>query len=200
MHDYSIDKHPKEKIIFWLAFLAILSTPYIRNLLDFVIQYLGGYDGLVVAMPAIAIFAAIYNLFNAYLWKLSWLRKFLLVPDLNGTWKCKGKTILKNGATSDFEWTGDITIIQSWSKISILFQGKSGSKSISASLYEEKGVGYKLLYQYKNDPKVTETDLHVHTGTAELTFDPSCKEAIGHYYTDHNRNTVGSIHLKKKGK
>lgn len=201
MHDYSIDKHPKEKIIFLLAFLAILFTPYIRSLLDYVIEYLGWYEGLVVAIPVMLTFMIIYMYFDTYVWKYAWCRKFLLVPDLNGTWICTGKTVLKNGLESDFRWAGEITIVQSWSKISIVFKGdKSGSKSLSASLFEEKGVGFRLLYQYKNNPNVAETELHIHTGTVEITFDQDCKEANGYYYTDHNRNTVGSMHLQKKEK
>jgi hypothetical protein len=32
MHDYSIDRHPKEKILFFLAFAAIATAPYINKL------------------------------------------------------------------------------------------------------------------------------------------------------------------------
>lgn len=199
MHDYSIDKHPKEKIIFWLAFLAVLSTPLIQDLLDKVINGTGLYEGFVVVLPVITVFTGLYALFNLYLWKLGWLRRFLLIPDLNGAWKCQGKTLYKNGAPADFEWSGLIEITQSWSKISIAFKGEnSSSKSVSASLYEEKGTGYRLLYQYQNCPEVSQSELNIHLGSAELLFNQDCSKAQGNYYTDRHRSTVGSMNLTKQ--
>lgn len=203
MHDYSIDKHPKEKVLFFLAFFAIVAAPKIKELVDSLILMLEANTGWssapVVAVPVFALFAGLYFLFDKYLWKISWLRKLLLVPDLNGKWICKGCTNLKNAEVVHYDWEAIISITQSWSKIFIhLKTNHSESKSISASIYHEDGVGYRLLYQYNNRPNVDEPDLSIHSGTAELLFSEDTESASGFYYTDKHRTTVGTMSLTRK--
>jgi len=134
-----------------------------------------------------------------YLWKIYWLRKVLLVPDLNGKWICKGHTNLKNAEVVDYDWEATISITQSWSKILIHLKTKqSESKSISASIYHEYGVGYRVLYQYNNRPNADEMDLSNHSGAAELLFSEDTESAFGSYYTDRHRTTVGIMSLKRE--
>lgn len=203
MHDYSIDKHPKEKVLFVLAFLAITFAPIIQGLAEWAVSAFQLSSKLssapAVAVPVFGLFAALYFLFNKYLWKLGWLRKLLLVPDLNGTWGCKGRTTLKNGEEADFDWAATIKITQSWSKILIHLQtSQSESKSISASLFHEDGVGFRVLYQYDNRPNADELDLLNHSGCGELLFDENVTNASGSYFTDRHRTTVGTMSLKKE--
>jgi hypothetical protein len=121
------------------------------------------------------------------------------VPDLNGKWICAGHTILKNGEQVDIDWDGTIAITQSWSKILIHLKAKqSKSKSISASIYHEDGVGFRVLYQYDNRPNADELDLSNHSGTTELLFSEDTASADGSYYTDRHRTTVGTISLERK--
>lgn len=127
------------------------------------------------------------------------LRKFLLVPDLNGQWNCTGHTVLKNATQADIHWEGTLSIIQSWSKIMIhLKTSQSESKSISASIFHEEGVGYRLLYQYNNRPNANELDLNNHSGTSELLFSEDTLLADGSYYTDRHRTTVGKMILRRE--
>ncbi|MDH5647774.1 MAG: hypothetical protein OEZ01_17315, partial [Candidatus Heimdallarchaeota archaeon] len=99
MHDYSIDRHPKEKVLFVLAFAAISVAPLLNNLVQHLSVSLKASTGWglppITAIPVFGLFFGIYFLFNKYLWKWLWLRKFLLVPDLNGKWKCSGQNTLK---------------------------------------------------------------------------------------------------------
>jgi len=71
MHDYSIDKHPKEKILFFLAFIAITAAPLIKELADSLISLLEANTGWssapVVAVPVFGLFAGLYFLFDKYL-------------------------------------------------------------------------------------------------------------------------------------
>lgn len=205
MHDYSIDKHPKEKILFFLALIAITTAPLLQDLADKIVAYLqvntGWSSAPVVAVPVFAIFAGLYFLFNKYLWRVDRLRRILLVPDLNGTWDCKGQTTLKNGVEADYQWNATITITQSWSKILIHSKTtQSESKSISASIFHEDGVGYRLLYQYNNNPNANELDLLNHSGSAELLFSEDMSSASGSYFTDRHRTTVGTMNLTKESK
>lgn len=202
MHDYSIDKHPKEKVLFILALVAITLAPIIQKLAERGVTYLEisaqWSSSPAVAIPVFTLFAALYILFDKVLWKLNWLRKVLLVPDLNGTWKCIGHTILKNGKYNDIDWSAGVSITQSWSKILIhLRTSQSESKSISASLFHENGVGFRLLYQYNNKPNVDELDLKNHSGCSELLFNEDITKGEGSYYTDRHRTTVGKMSLTK---
>ena len=203
MHDYSIDKHPKEKVLFVLALLAITSAPVLQNLAEKVVTFLevssGWSSAPAVAVPVFGLFAGLYFLFNKYLWKVSWLRKILLVPDLNGAWSCQGHTTLKNGEPENIDWSSTVKIMQSWSKILIhLKTSQSESKSISASIFHEEGVGYRLLYQYNNKPNADEIDLKNHSGSSELLFSEDAMTASGSYYTDRHRTTVGTMSLTKE--
>ncbi len=175
MHDYSIDRHPKEKVLFLLALIAIVTAPIVKGLAEYLVSLLevstGWSSAPVVAVPVFGLFAGLYFLFDKFLWKITWLRKLLLVPDLNGKWACTGRTNLKNGEPVNFDWNATVSITQSWSKILIhLKTSQSESKSISASIYHEAGVGYRLLYQYNNKPNADELDLSNHSGSAELLF------------------------------
>lgn len=203
MHDYSIDKHPKEKVLFFLALVAITSAPIIKELAEYLVSLLEvstGWSSVpVVAVPVFGLFAGLYFLFDKYLWKISWLRKVLLVPDLNGKWRCNGHTNLKNAEQVDYDWNATVSITQSWSKMLIhLNTSQSESKSISASIYHEAGVGYRLLYQYNNKPNANELDLNNHSGSAELLFTEDTVSASGSYYTDRHRTTVGTMILERE--
>jgi len=203
MHDYSIDKHPKEKVLFFLALIAITAAPIIKELAEYLVSLLevstGWSSSPVVAVPVFGLFAGLYFLFDRYLWKISWLRKVLLVPDLNGKWSCDGHTNLKNAEPADYDWNATVSITQSWSKILIhLNTSHSESKSISASIYHEAGVGYRLLYQYNSKPNVNELDLNIHSGSVELLFTEVTASASGSYYTDRHRTTVGTMNLKRE--
>jgi hypothetical protein len=125
----------------------------------------------------------------------------LLVPNLNGTWACEGKTVSRAGTPVDDPWTGTVTIRQSWTKIVVtLTTGQSTSRSIAASLYDEPSSGYRLIYHYDNRPGVAERDLGRHTGLCSLLFDEHSHSASGDYFSDKDRMTVGTIQLQRKGK
>lgn len=70
-----------------------------------------------------------------------------------------------------------MVITKSWSRILIhLRTPQSESKSISASIFHEASVGYRLLYQYNNKPNADEIDLSNHSGSSELLLLSSCLE------------------------
>lgn len=203
MHDYSIDRHPKEKILFVLAFLAIWAAPHLNSIMRWAVEQLelsmGWNSPMLTAVPVFALFLLLHLLFEKVLWKLKWLRRLLLVPDLNGKWKCQGLTTLRGGVASAHPWDAQMTITQSWSKLLVHIRTpRSESKSVSASLFHEPGVGYRLFYQYSNDPRAGEPDLHRHYGVTELLFVETESKGSGHYFTDQHRQTVGTIQLVKE--
>jgi hypothetical protein len=198
MHDYALDKHPKEKILFTLAFLAIFSTPFLNQMFSHIQNTLGNWILPLTGISVFAVFGILFWCFNQYLWKLRYIRKLLLMPDLNGKWKCNGITIQKSGQDKNFHWEGEISITQSWSKIIILLKtSNSISYSTSASITRLEGQGYKILYHYQNDPTSIEENLNKHDGATEIIFNQACTEGAGNYYTDQHRSTVGSLNLRK---
>ncbi len=203
MHDYAIDKHPKEKVLFGLSFFAIVTAPALNKCIGWITCKLGAATGLwstslITVIPVMSVFGLIYWLFNSKLWKVESLRSRLLVPNLNGTWKCEGLSVMRQGSVVNYRWSGEIRITQSWTKISIhIGTSQSSSRSTSASIVHEPGVGYRLFYHYTNDPKADQTELKKHDGTAELLFTEDCSTGEGHYFTDQHRMTTGTMKLQK---
>lgn len=198
MHDYSIGRHPKEKILFGLAFLAIISTPFINRGFSQIQDILGYWTLPLASVSTFMVFGAVFWWFNQYLWKCKSVRKILLMPDLNGKWECTGTTLIKAGAETNYPWKAEINITQSWSKIIIRLKTKdSVSYSTSASITRLEGQGFKILYHYQNDPTRIEETLHKHDGATEIIFNQDCTEGTGHYFTDQHRSTVGSLTLRK---
>jgi len=200
MHDYSIDRHPKEKVIFFLSVTAVTITPLVNAVIKSICDKLGLIGELAATtIPVSLFFAFIYWLFDEKLWKVALCRRFMLVPDLNGDWSCDGKQFLKQGKQVELFWKAEIKVIQSWSKIIVnLKTAQSQSRSVTASIRREPGSGYRLVFVYENSPNADERALHRHTGTCELIFDQKCLGADGFYFTDHDRNTVGTMKLVKK--
>lgn len=144
------------------------------------------------------IYAGLYWWFDTYVWKQPRLAGLLKVPDLAGTWACEGQTINPD-KTLGAQWSAEVTIVQSWDRLRIRLRTKqSGSNSIAAALVFDQTDGFRLLYNYKNEPKIGEIDLASHRGSAELTFSSDLKTAEGEYFNGHGRFTFGTMKLIKR--
>lgn len=144
-----------------------------------------------------AIYVALYYLFDSRLWKCSLISKFLKVPDLSGEWVCEGEG--RNLAGNVTQWNAEIKIFQSWDKVHIRLEtSQSGSDSIAASIVYDEGIGYRLIYNYRNDPRINELDLNSHMGFAEFTFSQDLKSAEGEYFNGRGRNTFGTMKIVRK--
>lgn len=201
MHDYSIDRSPKVKVLFFLTAAAIFGTPYLNEAIAYGLSYLSLNEGWSKATTFVSIFGLfsfLYWCFNKYMWKWGWLRHHLLVPDLNGDWTCQGHQTMKDGKAANTKWTARVTITQSWSHIVVQLRAdQSESKSLAASICEEPGAGFRLTYSYANSPDAGNTELHKHTGYVELLVDQEGESAHGSYFTDQHRLTVGTLKLRK---
>lgn len=145
-----------------------------------------------------AVFGALYWLFNRYLWRWSLLAMALKVPVLFGDWKCKGTTLGSDGSTQH-EWNATVSIYQRWDKIRVrLKTEQSGSDSIAAAVVCDDDDGYRLLYNYRNDPKIGEVELKSHIGFCDLHFAKDLKTAEGEYFNGRGRNTFGTLRLMRK--
>lgn len=144
------------------------------------------------------VFAILYTLFNKTVWKWSWAVKYLKVPDLSGEWLCNGTTLDASG-NPVHNWEANVYICQTWDKIRVRLKTcQSGSNSITAALVYDEADGYRLLYNYRNDPNPGETALRGHVGSANLLFTKSLDGAVGDYFNGYGRPTYGRMELRRK--
>lgn len=144
------------------------------------------------------IYLGLYAVFDRHAWRWPWLSSLLRVPDLSGCWACEG-TMQNREGTAILSWDGDVTIVQTWDKVRVrLKTSNSGSNSINAALIHDSIDGYRLIYNYENDPRPEEPDLRPHLGFAQLTFSNDLRSAEGTYFNGHGRYTFGRLHWTKK--
>lgn len=190
MHDYSMRGHPRERQIYYIALLAFSLMPLLTTL--------AGWVGVTKSVGTFSVFALLYVAFDKYGWRAKWVRKCLGFPDINGRWVCRGRQMNDQNETVQ-EWQADITIVQTWSRISVTLKTEhSTSLSGPASLCREDGHGFRLLYNYSNEPLPGEGQLRPHHGTCDLVFTDACDSATGVYFNDHNRLTFGRMTLTKQ--
>lgn len=141
------------------------------------------------------IYLGLYKWFDTHLWCYQRIGKILSVPNLSGKWVVEGKSLSDEGRS----WDGELTIVQSWDKVRIHLKTlQSHSDSITASIIHDEGIGYRLLYNYRNQPKLGEEHLRSHIGFADLRFDQTLSMAEGEYFNGHGRTTFGSMIIRKK--
>jgi hypothetical protein len=142
-----------------------------------------------------AVFGALYWLFNGYAWKWPVLNRAIKVPNLSGTWECTGTTCALNDAPAQ-QWKGVVNIYQRWDKIRLrLKTEQSTSDSIAAALVCDDEDGYRLLYNYRNEPRIDAIELTAHIGFCDLKFAPDLDSADGEYFNGRGRATFGTLRL-----
>ena len=142
-----------------------------------------------------AVYGIFYLLFSKYIWKWEVIVKVMQVPDLSGKWICRGQSsYTQDGDGFGGDWEGIVEISQSWDKLCIVLKTtQSRSESVSAALIAEGSGAYRLLYHYKNDPRVFEDGLHAHHGFVDLLVSSGLLEADGVYFTGRGRTTHGTM-------
>lgn len=195
MHPYATDCRWNLKLFVVLWFVS----SGVALGLGFLADYSRSSWGIpATGVSAVGVFGGMWWVFDHWLWKLPILRRVLLVPDLNGEWRCVGHTVSQGSETVDYAWEASITICQSWSKMLIRLKTKSsGSMSLAASVYHEGDGRYRLIYPYGNEPRPSEAELRQHIGLTRLLFDREIMTADGWYFTDGSRRTTGEMHLER---
>lgn len=212
-HEYTVIGHDRAVIgkrlwmvATWAAPAAALTMAAISALATRLGAPSSIAQALMYPIAATTIYSAGYAAFNKLIWKMPAISKFLGVPNISGKWSCQGMTI---GADDNspikqelpLAWSSEVTIHQTWDKIRIYTKspGKSDSESISASLIKKPGVGFVLMYSYRNDPHLTSENLRGHIGYCELMFNENLTQAEGDYFNNKGRVTWGRMTLVKVG-
>ncbi len=206
-HEYAlINGINRSKVGRYIAALAgILAAVLVSLFLLFVnlADFLGWNVNLPPTLLSLlvtgTIYLLLYRLFDQRAWRWKWLSGVIGVPCLAGEWACRGKTLNADSKEIEHEWAANVTIVQTWDKVRVrLKTAQSGSNSINAAVIHDSVDGYKLIYNYRNDPHPDEIELRTHYGFAELTFDPGLRAAEGTYFNGHGRYTFGRMTLTRK--
>ena len=197
MHSYSTSTTERQRIprVFFAA--SILLAGCIHALLSHYEIKLSWW----VSFPSIgAFYAALFSLFDRFLWKWKPIRAVLQVkiPVLHGEWTglarpASGEKVETRPAT--------LTIDQHWSTINVtLNTGRSESRSTMAAIADERTSRPSLQYVYDNEPSESAVEtMHRHSGTARLTLERKNGEArlAGGYYTGRDRGSTGELEFRR---
>ena len=144
------------------------------------------------------VFTALYWFFSQYAWRWPGVDRLLKVPDLSGEWHCDGQTFNTDHSPGKV-WVGTVNIFQTWDKIRVrLSTSDSKSNSVSAAIYCDVIDGYRLMYQYRNEPDIGKPELAGHRGFCELIFSRDRRSATGEYFNGHGRFTFGTLRLVRQ--
>ena len=182
-----------------LAAVLVFLFLFFVNLADFLGWNVNVPPTILSLLVTGTIYFSIYRFFDRRAWRWKWLSDMIGVPCLAGDWTCRGETLKPGSKVTEHEWAADVTIVQTWDKVRVrLKTAQSGSNSINAAVIHDSVDGYKLIYNFRNDPRPDETELRGHFGFAELTFDPDLRSAEGTYFNGPGRNTFGRMTLARK--
>lgn len=191
-HEYcvqnGINRSNIGKTIYSLA--SIISSLVIIHLLKKynVINNLS--ESIISSILTAILFLLIYKIFNKWIWKIKYLVSFINYPNISGTWKCEATSSYNGG----YPWSATITIEQSWDKLRIvLTTDLSSSESVAAAIIYDPIKGYRILYNYKNEPKNLDGDLSLHIGFVELVLSKDHESAEGSYYNVAGRTSSGTM-------
>ncbi len=136
------------------------------------------------------LFFVFYYAFNNWIWKLKFISDFLKFPNISGDWLCNGTSSFEN-----YSWQAKVKITQTWDRIRIvLITDKSSSESVSAAIIYDDIKGYRLVYNYRNQPDSLDNEsLKTHIGFVELKLDLDKNQASGNYYNVSGRKTFGNF-------
>lgn len=202
-HEYSVGGHRRSTIG---RYLGIVATVFVSLLpavgigLSELIAKVGLPEWskffVVIPLTASLTYTALYWFFNKYGWRP--LSLFAQVPNISGEWDCAGQTIGEDGQVT-FDWSGELTISQTWEKIRVKLETKSSiSHSLSVALIPEPDGCWMLMYSYQNTPKVGYNNLNAHIGYAEIRCKKDLKTGNGEYFTAKGRGTAGRMTFTRR--
>ena len=201
MHEYTIDKSLRGKVILNIFILSIILSSFLTFWLGGIItnakMWLQQYawisdilrlcDELGVTTNFIGVtflYGLIYWLFDNYIWKWKLLRKVLNVPDLNGHWE-------GNLTSATYQTTihMDLDVVQTWSKISFVSTfPKSKSESNVASIFIERDGIVKVGFGFINHSRELP---HQYDGYNILDLDDD-NHLFGRYFNNRDNSNVGN--------
>lgn len=197
MHEYS-KQHPRPQYIYFILATAAAGIP---TALSAITNIFTNHIPIELSLSAstLGAYGILFYLFNTHIWKFSPAQVLTKCPNINGTWTCSGITTFHNFEPATFKWDAEITITQTWSRISILLKTTSSdSRSITASVAPQEDGSVLLTYLYDNTPTGAQDTLNRHTGVCIIVISNDKSSGQGLYYTDTHRKTAGNMKLSRR--
>lgn len=192
MHEYSINSKERLLVPFYMAVLSALIVHWVKSKLVL--------PEWIPVPTAFACYAALHQLFDRFVWKWKPLRWIGVVrtPNLNGTWTMATTSSLTN---YDVTYEGRLRIEQTWSKISLFFEGSNAtSTSQMATIAITNHSLFTLEWEYlsRKKPEFSQED-YMHYGMTRLqwTGGDALNSLEGDYYTDRSRHQYGEVQIIK---
>ena len=177
MHQYSIDKKTRERVIYVLVILSVAFSQALKSLFAGQIscltnavnssEALSGFASTIKMTELIpnligvpVLYWLLSLVFDKCLWRLKPLNRILAVPDLNGIWE---GTLCSSHENQSIHMS--LEIRQTWKKIECkAFFDKSSSSSNVAALYSEVSGGPILYFGFHNQSKDISTGTQSYDG------------------------------------
>ena len=129
MHQYSLDKKIRERVLYIIVILSVALSPVLKNLFAGLIETIGSFINQSEALSLFAktikdaelvpnvigvpvIYGLLFLLFDRFLWKFKPLNRILGVPNLSGKWTGKLQS-----SYDDEYYEMTLEIKQTWTKI-----------------------------------------------------------------------------------
>lgn len=204
-HEYAMIGHSRAAIGRWLGVAASLVTAGALVLIGLGMAKaidLGllhpSTNPYAIPVTVTLVYGGLFFVFDRWFWKRRFVQRMLGIPDLSGKWDCIGITLDNETNQPIQNWEAEITVSQTWEKIKVHSQTKmSRSNSVAASIVREEGVGFVLMYSYRNEPRPG-SDMKAHMGYCELHVAEGLNSASGSYFNSGGRLTHGTMELTRK--
>lgn len=198
MHPYSIDTNERVKVITFFAFISLLISFGISEIIESHNVTIPRYLELFIDLSPAAFFSLFYKFIDNYLWKCKVFRFLFAIkaPNLNGVWEGEYESSYPS-PNNTLKGHVTMTIEQTWTKIRICSKNeKSNSCSQVAGIFVNDRNGIVIKYEYENDSRNFVETMSPHTGFTKLKYNPDTNTLEGEYYTDRHRKTYGNLSYK----
>jgi len=154
-----------------------------------------------IEIPSIpGVYALIFCIFDTYLWRMKIFKKWgiIVADDLRGKWIGTIKSSY-DGFGSDKQIELNIEQTATHIKIHGTFE-----QSKSISVHENFGKSeidnkVALFYFFRNEPQYNATPtMAIHEGSTKLVYNKEIDTLEGYYYSGRDRNTYGTIIVKRQ--
>ena len=153
----------------------------------------------------VAFIGVILFLINEYLWRFSWMKWLIDIPNLNGRYKGELVSSFVDGVGQQIRKECVLEINQNASSIHVYaYYADKGTEvqtsmaySITEEIVKEKNGVFTLYYLFCNEPNSMIEALNKHNGTAKFSYLADKRQLIGEYY--NHRLNKGTMTLTFEG-
>jgi len=192
LHAYATETGARKSVPLFIAAASIGFTWFVDYLLSLWNVVLPWW---IEGPSILGFYGLFYSIFDQKLWKISFVRRALKIPNLNGLWEGYVKSSYNNFQS---ELKAEMDIHQTWTKMSIAMRTQNSKGYSLNSMIVNTSNEMTLSFEFFNEPKTAApSSMHMHRGTARLSIDPNVKSLNGEYYTGRDRNNFGVLHFER---